>query len=188
MELYIDVASLENAYWGNAREIVSNSYDPSVNSSVLTVYRDPRIQDAITLYERETKSSITDPLGQPYGYIHYKVPVSYIRPRGTGLVVLSSFMLMIPNVLGMPFGAYETNLEVEVEILNANREIIGRYQATGKGKALVAIWWGYTSADAERVSNIEAIKMAMQDIKKQILADHAQLYTRLQESGPIIYR
>jgi hypothetical protein len=188
METTIDVASLESAYWGNSNVVASNTYDPDANSQVLTLHRDVRIQDAITLYERETKENITNPLGPVYGFIHYKIPVSYIRHRGTGLFVLSSFMLMLPNVLGLPFGDYETNLEVEVEILNANRQLIGRYTGASQGRAPVAMWWGYTSSDAQRMSNVKAIKLAMNDIKKQIDKDHEHLHTELLASGPVLYK
>jgi hypothetical protein len=140
------------------------------------------------LYERETKDNITNPAGQPYGFIHYKIPVSFIRNRGTGLVVLSSFMLMMPNILGFPFGVHETNLEVEVEIFNSNREIIGRYRGQGKSKAPVALWWGYTSEDAQRISNLKAIKLAMNQIKQQIARDYAHLQSELLASGPVVYR
>jgi hypothetical protein len=188
LDMDIDMASLESAYWGNSVVVASNSYDPVENRQVYMLHRDIRIQDAVTLYERETRDNITNPIGQPYGFIYYKIPVSYIRHRGTGLFVLSSFMLMLPNVLGLPFGGYEINMEVEVEILNSNREVIGRYTGLGKGAAPVAFWWGYTPADAQRISNVKSIKAAMNQIKQQINRDYEHLQRELLASGPVVYR
>lgn len=149
---------------------------------------DKRLQDAIVICEREIKNNITSNTGKALGHINIKIPACETSIRGVPLYVLSCMLLSIPNWFGMPSMLYRTELEIELEITDCNNNIIGFYQSYGSKTIPVAAWHGYRgggfvltgSEPAARKSNIEAIKIAMKDIKLKIEKDYQKIIEQLE--------
>lgn len=130
--------------------------------------------DLITLFDREVKSNITNPYGKKYGRIICRVAAT--DERGTYLLrLLSAFSLGTLNVLGMPYNINKNQIDIDVEILNNNNDLVGRYTAIGKGRKNSSLYHGYGYFTAKRLAYVEAFKDAMTDIKKQIDADHERI-------------
>jgi len=194
LEPRVDLSSFESAYtlgsttsnsagtvYGQTRTNQNRTSTIGIGSSTTTStsIKDPRIQDAITIFDRDVKDNITDPFNDTKGVILCKINAS--NPKvGYGWSVLSGFTLMIPNLLGMPIGSYKMSLDVEVEIYNNNGKLIGRYNAQSKEKTYMALYWGY-GKDAARVANIKAFREALNIIKKEISNDYEKLVGKLEE-------
>ena len=155
-----------------------------------TAFTDRRIQDAIVLFEREVRDNITLGGNTTIGSAVGRILTGETKVKGWGWYAASLVTLTIPNLFGMPFCYYQTELELEVEIRDCNENTIGRYQGYGRRHTTVALWHGYGGAEspqqitgnegAARMSNINAIKMAMDDIKTKIDADAPRLRQELE--------
>ncbi len=192
LEVRVDLESFESAYTlGSTSSVSSGSVygrttvdknratTTGIGTAVSTstMSKDPRIQDAITIFDRDVKDNLTDPFGDSKGFILCKINASNEKIN-LGWAVLSGVTLMIPNLLGMPIGAYKMTLDVDVEIYNSSQKLIGRYNATASAKKYMALYWGY-GKDCARVANIMAFRDAMNIIKEQIRNDHNSLMEKL---------
>ncbi len=136
-------------------------------------------QDARMLFEREVTRSLTDPYTPKVGYITCRVPNAIARPRHVGLTYLSLGLLGLPALLGVPMGNYQTELLLEVQVLDKNRNLVAQYSATGRSRIPVAFYWGYRTDDAKRLANIRAFKAALAAIHQQLQSDYDRINTRL---------
>lgn len=189
LESVIDIRSLENAYSLGSTVSSGIATSNKVYGSYVTVgsvssvsYADKRVQDAITLFEREVKDNLTDPEGDKSGYIAFKISNGGGRESGYGLAFLSGLTCGVLNLCGMSFYNIKTKIEIEVEILDSNQNIISRYVGLGYQKSPIALWRGYNPQDAYRKSNIEALKKAMNDVKEKISAEYEFLNDKLTNS------
>jgi hypothetical protein len=186
LEPKIDINSFESAYSLGESSTSGTGYKSSLsnNSSIVvansntTMYKDKRIQDAITIFDRDVKDNITNPYGDRKGYILCRIADrNYVE--GEGWAALSGFTLCIFNLFGMPFGYCQTSLDLEVEIYNKSDNLVGRYRSVGFNKTWIAIYYGYGIYSAPRISSINAFKSAMNDIKLQIGKDANRLLIEL---------
>lgn len=199
LEPKINLTSFETAYsLGTTKSIEVSSgigqglgggtiVGVGVSSSVSTAVKDKRAQDALIIYEREIRESITKGNEKPIGYSICKITTGQTKLGGAGWIILSGCTLMIPNIFGMPYGNYKTELEIEIEIQDSCKNTIGRYTGYGFGKTPLAAYWGYGGGSAHitgnesgaRKSNIDAFKMAMQEAKHKINLDYERLNNEL---------
>jgi hypothetical protein len=196
LEPKIDLGSLQSAYslGSTSSSGGGSAYGTrGLNNSVIgvasyygtsTSYADKRIQDAIVIFEREVRNNITNGEEKYLGSAICKITTGETKMKDIVFYTLSLLTLTVPNWLGMPMLSYETELELEVEIKNCNNNTIGRYQGYGIKKTLVAFYYGYSGGgafqvtgneSAARKSNIDAFKMAMNEIKLKISNDSKKL-------------
>jgi len=194
LEIKVDLNSFESVYSVGYSTGTTAGYGTSVSThSVVgfgsvqsSINRDPRVQDAITIFERDVKNNITNPIGEKKGYITCRIANGSAKAGCFGFSILSGFTLMIPNLLGMPFGCNKTYLDVEVEIYDLKNNLIGRYNAQGYDKTWVAMYYGYSDFGPDksakpvaRISSINAFKSAMNEIKRQIENDYSRVKAKL---------
>ena len=92
-------------------------------------------------------------------------------------LIPSSLTFFIPNLLGMPLGSVEQELQIEVSIYDRNNNRIGRYTSDlHKDKSFSAMYYGYKSPSSK--TNRLIFTKCMEDIKRQIEKD----YNRLNEA------
>jgi hypothetical protein len=142
-------------------------------------------QDADILYTRDIQDNITNSSEEKYGYAEFKTILGQHGYAGWGWAGLSGFTLCIPNLLGMPLGNAKTSLEIELNILNSEKKVIGRYVAEGYAKVPIALYYGYSSVNAIRTANLKALKMALKNINMQVEKDADMLNNKLIEAGKI---
>lgn len=182
----VDTLSFETFYWNDPS---AHAYQQQSNFSLYSnrYVHDVRVQDAITLFQRDIKDNITDPRGEVYGYATCKIVAGECR-FNTVIAIISLATLFLPNFAGLPFNHHMTHLELEVEIYDAREQLAGRYVQDGFGKVPIALWRGYNTFDACRLSNMTAFKHAMQKIKKSISEDYEQIHQQLYAAGPLVKR
>lgn len=187
LEPRVDLNSLESVYTtgsvvskGVGTANVSSSGKSAIGQSVSvsTGVKDKRVQDAITIFDREVKDCLTDPYGKSIGYIVCKFASGETKEK-YGFSILSGMLFFVPNLFGMPMATYKTELDLDIEIYNNNEELIGRYSANSKDKAFAALYHGYSFKNASRITGIRAFKKALNDVKKDINNDKENLEKKL---------
>lgn len=194
LEPRVDLSSFESAYtlgsttsnsagtvYGQTRTNQNRTSTIGIGSSTTTStsIKDPRIQDAITIFDRDVKDNISDPFGESKGIILCKINASN-QKQNLGWAFLSGLTLMVPNIFGMPIGSYKITLDLDIEIYNNAEKLIARYNGIANKKIYMAAYWGY-GKDAVRVANIMAFRDAMNQIKMQIENDYDNIILKLND-------
>lgn len=170
-----DIGSFESVFSIGKSVGFSSSLSRTTALNVSTLKRDARVQDVITIFDREVKDNITQQFGDKKGYIVCKIVSGNLRGGGYGWAILSGMTFLVPNLFGMPFYTYTTSLDVEVEIFDLSNKLIAKYDAQCSNKVKVTLYNGYDGfgehSSAARISSINAFKGAMEDIKSKIEKD-----------------
>lgn len=179
LEVEFDMYSLEKNFpdrFNSQTSITSTNMEVTSQSINISNIKNEDVtpNDFITLFNREVKNNITNPYGEKRGKIVCRIAGKDENPTYI-LRLLSLISLGTLNILGMPFDINKNIIDIDVEISNNNNELIGRYNAMGKGKEISSLYYGNHYLRAKRYANIKAYKAAMTDIKKQIEADHNRL-------------
>lgn len=189
---HVDIKSFENTYFGLSSKIIESNpvYYGSdtwgVNTVETRVYTDadPRIQDAISIFIKDVKENISTPYGESQGDILCRITFGDVNSKEVGWFYLSTLTMFIPNIFGMPLLSNRTTIELEVQIFDKNKKILGRYTADCTSKKYVALYWGSEYTTAARRANAAAFMCAMKKIKKQIDHDSIRLKNKLLKAKP----
>jgi hypothetical protein len=163
---------------------VANPYGFTTNAD-LYILSDLPLEDAFKAFDNEVSYNLSENSGPRYGHVRFKLINYERRVPGWGYSVASWGTLFVGNALGMPYNRVRSEMELQVEIADANKNVLARYRAPGIGKAYTAMYYGYQTSDAWRKANLNAIQDAMKAIRPQIIADAPRLRAQLLEAGPI---
>lgn len=143
------------------------------------------MRDVFTVLGNELNDNTTQKAGEKYGQARFKL-VYYDRTQpGWGWIIPSTLTIGGANLFGMPATKIRSNLELQMEILDAGNKVIAQYRAPGSGKATVAMYYGYSGFGARRKANLLALQEAMRSIRHQMEPDLAKINADLQGSGPV---
>ncbi|MFZ4477915.1 MAG: hypothetical protein ACOYPR_22155 [Saprospiraceae bacterium] len=177
-------AMFGNALWGNQFLMYDNSWSTFMPVGYQRSIAPRKILDAMGYLERET-AAISRRTGNAHGYARYKLMYYEVRQPGFGWEILSSLTCFIPNFFGMPFNRLRTDLELQLEIVDAQGNILSTYRSAQSALVWSAPYWGYWWPDAVRKACISALQLAMTDIKGQIALDRNTLETQLLAGGQL---
>lgn len=141
--------------------------------------------DADILCSRYVQDNLTQSDGDVYGYVEFKMVIGQSGLAGWGWYALSIGTLCVPNIFGMPLLAAKTQLEIEMDIYDSEKRLIGRFIGKGFGKAKVAFYYGYSAMSAPRVANVAAVSMALREINMQLGLKVDDLDFKLRQGGKI---
>ncbi|SHJ74395.1 hypothetical protein SAMN02745146_0044 [Hymenobacter daecheongensis DSM 21074] len=143
-------------------------------------------EDARLLFLRELRQNVTVPTDSAqFGYAKLVITNSSMRRAGKAFLVTQMLTLMTPTLIGIPMEYYCTKLEATVQILNAKGETLGTYTGTGDSRIRVAMYHGYGQTGAPRLSDVTALKQALNEIRPKLAADAGRLRDELMVSGPL---
>lgn len=143
-----------------------------------------QLRDVFTVLGNELNDNTIQKAGEKYGQARFKL-VHFERSNpGWGWVIPSTLTGFTANLFGMPLSKIRTDLELQMEILDANGVVIAQYRAPGSGKATMAMYYGYTGYGAGRKANLLALQEAMRSIRQQMEPDLAKITENLQSAGP----
>jgi hypothetical protein len=168
---------------GLSGNVVSPFYMPSPGE--LYVLSDLPLEDAFRALDGEVTHNLSEQQGPKYGHVRFKLINYERRAPGWGYTVGSVATAFVANVLGMPYNRYRAELELQVEIADANKNVLARYRAPGTGKAFVAMYYGYHATDAWRKANLDAMQDALNKIRPDIVKDTPKLRQQLMAAGPV---
>jgi len=165
---------------------LANTFTINVGGTMQgATYADKRIQDLVTLFERDVTENICEPGKVPAGTISLFISYSEIKMNNWGLILLNAFTAMVPAILGVPITNTREDIEINVEISDKQGNKISEYTGNGKGKAVMAFYYGYKGTNGggdfpiARKANIIAYNMAMEEIKEKISKDAPNLTEKL---------
>jgi hypothetical protein len=146
---------------------------------------DQALEDVFHLFDNELGDNINQGAGPRYGHARFKLLHYNRRNPGWGWIIPSVGTLWTANLLGMPMSNIQSDVELQLEITDADGKMLVGYSAPGTGKAKVAMYYGYTSSQAVRKANLLALKDAMIHIKQKLAADVPMLTERLMAAGEV---
>ncbi|MET4107239.1 hypothetical protein [Hymenobacter sp. UYP22] len=143
--------------------------------------------DASKVFRQELSYHLAEPQEDTVRYGYAKFTVTKAEQQRTGHVFQAFQMitLMTPSLLGIPLEWYRTNVTAEVQIINAQGEVIGTYTGTGRSKVRVAMYHGYSQSKAARLSDVKAMRLALDQIRPKLDADADTLRLQLATAGPV---
>jgi hypothetical protein len=144
-----------------------------------------KLNDAAVLLEKDMDFSIAENTGPDYGRAKFRLILYDLREPGWGYWVPSALTGFSINLLGLPVTRMQADMELEVEISDANNQTVGKYRGNGSGRAKVGYYNGYDYQTSIRKAHMEAFKAAMADIKAQLAADAARIIPALRATGPL---
>jgi hypothetical protein len=143
-------------------------------------------EDVEKLFEREVRMNMSDPEDTArYGFATLQIQESNTVRTGRGLQILQLVTMMTPSLLGVPLEWYETELTARVSIRNARGKVLATYIGTGTGRVKVALYHGYSQAEAPRLANVAALRQALAQVKQQLNFDAARLRGDLLATGSL---
>lgn len=140
--------------------------------------------DELKIFNQELEENLTDPYGTKYGYISYKSRLIDYK-LGLGYYIVSTLLMTIPNLLGLPFMNIKYEIESEIRILDRNKKLLAKFSAVGKSKTIVAYYYGYSLKYATRKTYIEAIIDGLNMLRPQIEKEAININEKLQTAGKI---
>ena len=162
---------------------VSGPYVPS--PWVAYAVTDQALKDVFQVLGNELEDNMNQSGSSHYGHARFKLLFYKRHNSGWGWTVASVSTLFVPNLLGMPVRTQRAELELQMEVMDANGKLLSRYTAPGAGKAMVAAYHGYDSSTATRKANLLALQSAMLSIKKKLEADVPSLASQLETAGTL---
>jgi len=111
------------------------------------------------------------PARNPLGQVRFKLLYYNRQNSGWGYTIPSIATMWVLNVVGMPVATVRCDLDLQVEIADAQGASIVTYTAPGSSKAKVALYYGYNPVDAIRKANLEALKAALKAIETKMQED-----------------
>jgi hypothetical protein len=146
---------------------------------------DRALEDVFHLFDNELHDNLNESSATRYGHARFKLNYYDRRNPGWGWIIPSIGTMWTANLLGMPYSNLRADLELQLEITDANGKVLVRYVAPGTAKAKVAMYHGYNHSQAIRKANLDALKNAMQQIKAKMIADVPMLTESLLAAGTI---
>jgi hypothetical protein len=141
--------------------------------------------DAAKVFRQELAYHTAEPADTvEYGYAKLIVTQAEVTRTGRGLQAFQMATLMTPSLFGLPLEWYRTEVKAEVQIINSKGEVLGSYAGTGHSKVRVALYSGYSQTSAPRISDVQGLRLALDQIRPQLDTAALQLRKQLLAAGP----
>lgn len=190
LETIVDLHNLESTYsvgtyigsvnnYGTAYSHNQNMVNwVQATKTTGTQYNDARVNDTINIFNKEVRENIMEQYGAKKGFVVLRL--GYRGEEGSFIYPLASLLSFGGlNLIGFPKREVAETLEVEVQIVNNKKEVIGRYVENVNNKDYVAMWWGYNNLSADRKVAANNLKDALEKIRHRINQDASRLKKNL---------
>lgn len=170
LEIILSEEKLAEAF-SDRHEFISEEYfenNLESGSYSTLIFRDRKINDARNLFLRYLENDLMATGDEPPGSIEIELLYYHYKVNFTPGSVLNVLTLGAGYLLGIPSMRKQTEVEIEIRILNNNQELIGTWH--GKGKKNVYEGLYYRKLD-ERESSLMAMKEALASVNEQIMSE-----------------
>ena len=158
----------------------------TMDATALTQADGTLAEELIPLFRGEIRQNIAEPTDTAtFGYARLLLTHAKVQRTGRAVQMLQMVTLLIPSVLGVPLETYKTNITAEVQITDAQGEVLGRYTGQGQSSVRVAMYYGYSQQMAPRLANILALREALAQIRPQIDSAAVRLRPLLLKAGQV---
>ncbi|SNR72399.1 hypothetical protein [Hymenobacter mucosus] len=159
--------------------------EPVIEQGPLSSTEGAQPDDAPKVFRQELAYHMAEPQDSlSFGYAKLVVTEAEVTRPGKALQAFQMITMMTPSLLGIPLEWYRTNVKAEVQIINSKGEIIGTYAGQGRSKVRVAMYHGYGQSKAPRLSDVQGLRLALDQIRPQLDADADTLRQLLRAAGP----
>jgi len=148
-----------------------------------------RIEDALILINDNFVTNVfNDDMGN--GYIIVKIKNFESKSRYKILYIPHILTLYLLGYFNVPYYFYESKIEIETSIYNKEHKLLSTYECKGK-KLLPIRFYGYFATAFGRISgfeggarksNIECVKIALNELNKKISEDYGKLLNGLKNN------
>lgn len=146
---------------------------------------DQTMSDIFHALDNELFDNVNQAEGARYGHARFKLLYYQRRNSGWGWIIPSVATLWTANLLGMPCSVYRIDLDLQMEITDANGKILSQYKASGSSKAQIALYHGYDPITGVRKGNLAAMQDAFSKIKTNMAADLPAISDQLIAAGTV---
>jgi len=169
MDTYINTEEISATYqtYGNiyTTEIVGLSDEPLEQTSS-TYISDVKASDAFRFLRFYMEEQLVSPGDNYQGSVEMSVIYYHEKYRvnlGTALNILT---LGMGTLFGIPFATSVTDVELEANFYNQNKQFVTTHRGVGRGKK----WVGLYSLDT-RLPHQRALREALEEVNKNIMTD-----------------
>ncbi len=157
---------------------VENNLVAIVDPNGQTIGANP--QDVKTLFDRQATEIITNPYGEKRGYLVLKVNTIKTKLSLWG-GLLGMYTVTLLNVCGVPFASAKASVEVQIDIMDAKRRLIGSYRGSGYSKLDQGYYskTNYNRINLQRVAYLEAVRQGINEAMTKLTPDTERLNTEL---------
>ena len=137
-------------------------------------------RDLDTLFAREVRTVLTSPAGPSHGYA--VLTTRCVRyGQGGGFTYLSGLTLGGLTLVGFPWCRYHATVEVQLDVRNQRRELVGTYYAQGQAVLLGGLYrrTNYTPRDYNRILYLHCVRQGLAQIVCQLPPDLGALQQQL---------
>ena len=133
-------------------------------------------RDLDTLFARQVREAVAAPRGAPQGFA--VLTARCVRyGQGGGYSYVSGLTLGALTVFGFPWSRYHCTVDVQVDVRNRRRELVGTYYAQGKAVLPGGLYrrTNYQQKDCDRTLYLQCVRQGLEQIMPQLQAEGAQL-------------
>ncbi|UOQ73035.1 hypothetical protein [Hymenobacter cellulosilyticus] len=134
--------------------------------------------DVRTLFEREVREVLSEPYGKSRGFLVLHTRRVSARP-GLGFTFASVLTAGSLNLLGFPWARYRYVVDVQLDVLNQRRELIGSYRGTGQARATAGLYSRTNFSQPDRVLYLQCVRQGLDQIIPQLRPETARLQAAL---------
>jgi hypothetical protein len=169
METYINTEEISSTYqtYGNFYTTeITGLGDETVEQISSTYISDVKANDAYRFLKFYMEEQLVRPGIETQGAVEMSIIYFHEKYRvnlGTALNILT---LGMGTLFGIPFATSITDVEVEANFYNQDKQFITTHRGVGRGKK----WVGLYSLDT-RLPHQRALKEALEEVNSQIMTD-----------------
>ncbi|RZL06891.1 MAG: hypothetical protein EOO62_18030 [Hymenobacter sp.] len=143
-------------------------------------------EDPLRMFKAELQRNVLEPTDTAtYGYARLVVTKVHTVRTGRSLQAAQVLTMLIPSVVGAPLEWYKTDIQAEVQMMNASGELLGTYTGKGTSNVKVAMYHGYSQTDAPRLADVLALREALAQIRPQLDTASTRLRPLLMAGGQV---
>ncbi len=140
--------------------------------------------DPLRMFKAELQRNVLEPTDTvTYGYARLVVTKVKTIRTGRSLQAAQVVTFLLPSLFGAPLEWYKTDIQAEVQMMNANGDLLGTYIGKGTSNVKVAMYSGYSQTEAPRLSDIIALREALSQIRPQLDTAATRLRPLLMAGG-----
>ena len=189
LELLIDENSFSSVYpavsYSNAYSYTNygnyNSYTSTVGTQ--QSYGNQFVANFNNIYEKQMYDFVCEQFGENKGKVILKLIEGSFSNDGGNLAYCSGYLLLIPNLFGMPFYSASGSIKLRLTIMNKNNDVIGVYESDLYTETAKVGIGGYSSEEnANYAVTYDLFIKALNEIQHKIVDDIPRLLQNFGET------
>ena len=119
--------------------------------------------DVRALFERETREVLTEPYGKPPDFLVLQTRCVTAR-AGLGYALVSGLTMGGLNLFGFPWAKYQYVVDVQLEVRNLRRELVGTYRGQGPARATGGLSSSTNYAQPDQVLYLQCVRQGFDQL------------------------